>query len=237
MPTKPPPVLMYHSIGGIRSTLLSEAGAELYAVSVENFTAQMEMLSRMPGALITFDDGLLDNYTLAFPVLRRLKLKAAFFIIASRVEAKGYMNWEQLRELRDHGMLIGSHGVRHRLLTSLAPVELDYEVRYSKQMIQEYLGQTVDYFSVPRGFYDQRLIDACRKAGYTKVFTSASSDHDGFRIGRIAVRGSWGTEHLRKVISGEPPLKEKTGELARETAKKILGPSFYDQLRNFILRQ
>src|SRR5208283_5058442 len=39
--------------------------------------------------MITFDDGCLDNYQIAFPILKRYNLKAAFFIVTDSVGQKG----------------------------------------------------------------------------------------------------------------------------------------------------
>ena len=94
-------VLMYHAIG---SKTAEETGASLYCVSRDNFRRQMEYLVHGPQStdhgqiLITFDDGLLDNYTVAYPILKELGLKAYFFILVSRVGTKGYINWDQARE-------------------------------------------------------------------------------------------------------------------------------------------
>ncbi len=245
-------ILMYHSIGGGGS---SEAGAELYGVSVEKFREQMLWVSELAGCrvsefnpqtrkpanaqtiTITFDDGLLDNYLNAYPILKELNLRAYFFILDGKVGSRGYMNWEQIRELRDAGMIIGSHGMTHRFLTELKDKDLDYELRESKKILEDNLGCAVDYFSVPRGFCDKRVIEKARKVGYKAIFTSNPKDKDGFKFGRIPVRGNWSLEYFIRVLNNDFSFRDKTEELIKNSSKRILGAGYYDKIRTKILKK
>lgn len=91
------PVLMYHSI--------VEKSSNIYEVSTSDFDAQMKYLkdngfkaismadyiSIMHGektrpskaVLITFNDGWLDNYTVAVPILKKYRMTATFFIVSN----------------------------------------------------------------------------------------------------------------------------------------------------------
>lgn len=235
-------ILMYHSVGGLTC---SEAGAKLYCVSLKNFKEQMRYISKIKEqtksyelrvmSLITFDDGLTDNYTNAFPVLKEYDLKAYFFIIVGKVDSDGYMNWEQIAQLRNAGMVIGSHGMTHRILTELNDKELDYELKESKMIIEDKLRQAIEYFSIPRGFCNCKIIDKLKKAGYTGVFTSNQKDNDGFRFGRIPVKAGWDLDYFIKALKGSFSLKDKAGELIKNSSKRILGAKNYDKIRGKIL--
>jgi peptidoglycan/xylan/chitin deacetylase (PgdA/CDA1 family) len=79
------------------------------------------------------------------------------------------MTWDQLREMQLAGMEIGSHGVSHRILAKLLPVEMVAEIRESKQSLERELGVTADVISYPVGgpdAYDERVIAAAKEAGY-----------------------------------------------------------------------
>lgn len=230
--------LMYHSIG---SGDCAEAGAELYAVTVEQFKKQMAYLGTVPirggdSPFVTFDDGLLDNYTQAFPILQEYGLKAYFFIMPLKVGTPGYMHWEQIKALKNAGMVIGSHGMTHRILTELNSEELDDEIKASKKMLEENLGKTVDYFSIPRGFYNQEVIARAKAAGYLKVFTSNPKDNDDFKIGRIPVKGEWSLDYFMRVLNNGLSLKDRAGELVKSSSKRILGPKWYDRIRTSLLK-
>lgn len=113
-------VLMYHSTGSVG---ISEIGADLYSVSADNFKEQMDYVSlsfhrptsyeqRATSSItVTFDDGILNNYTIAYPILRDKGFKGYFFILVSKIGTAGYMGWQQIRDLHDNGMIIGSHGM------------------------------------------------------------------------------------------------------------------------------
>jgi len=235
-----PKILMYHSIG---ETPKQEPGAEFYCVPEDKFRQQMKYIvtqnakskTQNGSIAITFDDGDITNYERAYPVLKELGLKAYFFILVSKVGAAGYMNWEQIKELRDAGMFIGSHGMTHRILTELKDGDLDYEIKDSKKFLEDNLYQPVEYFSVPRGFYNKRIIEKVKEAGYKGVFTSNPNDNNGFLLGRIAVRGDWDLDYFVKVINNGSSIRDNIGEKLKKSAKRILGAKNYDKVRTVIL--
>lgn len=230
---------MYHSIGEAPA---EEIGAGRYCVSVENFRKQVEYIELVSSlarklVLVTFDDGLVDNYTNAWPILKEKGLKAHFFIIVSKIGVPGYMNWEQIRELKDGGMIIGSHGMTHRILTELKDKDLDDELVESKKILEDKLGQAVDYLSLPRGFYDKRVIEMAKKSGYKAVFTSNPKDNDGFKCGRIPVKADWGNEYFKKVLNSGYSFSDSAKEYLKTISKKLLGAKNYDTLRSDLLRK
>ncbi len=79
------------------------------------------------------------------------------------------MNWDQLREMRAHGMEVGSHGVDHNMLSKLPRERMLAEVVGSKRTLERELGGTVSVLSYPVGgpdAYDGDTIEAVRGAGY-----------------------------------------------------------------------
>ena len=79
------------------------------------------------------------------------------------------MTWEQLREMRDGGMEIGSHGVHHRMLAKLPHASMVDEVRESKSMLDRNLGGQARVLSYPVGgfnAYDHTVVEATRSAGF-----------------------------------------------------------------------
>ena len=229
-------LLMYHSIGKV---LNGEVGAGLYTVSEENFRKQIECLKKLEDrdALITFDDGCSTNYKYAFPVLKEAGFKAYFFIIVSKVGTRGYMNWEQIKEIRDAGMIIGSHGMTHQILTELKDSEIDYELNVSKRFLEDNLGHPVTCLSIPRGFYNDKIIDKAKDAGYEAVFTSNKNDKDGFRFGRIGVKANWDLKHFSRVVNNGFSFKASVEEIIKISSKKLFGAKNYDKIRTKILGQ
>ncbi len=79
------------------------------------------------------------------------------------------MTWAQLREMRDGGMEVGSHGVDHQMLAKMTPVAMREELVASKSAIERALGGEVQVISYPVGgsdAYDAAVIETVRDAGY-----------------------------------------------------------------------
>ena len=116
--------------------------------------------------VLTFDDGWKTQYSVAYPVLRQLHLTATFFIFSQPIgRDRGYMTWQQIKELQAAGMTIGAHSRTHPKLTD-ANVSLVDEIAGSRQDLQRALGAPPDLFAYPYGSWDDRAAAAVRAAGF-----------------------------------------------------------------------
>ncbi len=122
--------------------------------------------------LITFDDGYLDNYENAYPILRKYGFKATIFVISSFVgKMDHYFTWEQAREMAEHGISIQSHTVDHKSMTDLSDEQLRAELVESRRKIQEEMGSPVDFIAYPTGTYNLHIAQMVKDAGYKAAFT------------------------------------------------------------------
>ena len=82
------------------------------------------------------------------------------------------MTWDEVRQLSREGINFGSHTVTHPELISLRHEDLEYEVRQSKETIEDKLNKPVDTFSYPFRFPDgnktfiKNLRNLLQKLGY-----------------------------------------------------------------------
>lgn len=231
-----PIVLMYHGVISSPKDIPPEreVGAELYDVNFQDFQKQMEFLQGR-NAVLTFDDGELNNFKNVFPVLQKLGLKAEFFISVTDVGKAGYMNWEHLRELRDAGMQIGSHGMHHRILTGLKRKVLEQELIDSKDILEHELNINVFSLSVPRGFVDKDVLQIAQEAGYQKVYVSEPCPFSGQCVSRTPVKADWTISRFEMALQKETPWNEKLAGAGKNIFKKTLGHQGYDKIRKFIL--
>jgi len=137
--------------------------------------ARLEPLPKNPVAL-TFDDGYLDNYTVAFPILHAHHFAATFFVITGAVGKPGYMTWADLRAMHADGMAIESHTVRHQNLDTLTDADLAAELTQSRAAIAAEVGQVPAALSYPGGDYDQRVAAATKVGGYLMAVTTRRGD-------------------------------------------------------------
>jgi peptidoglycan/xylan/chitin deacetylase (PgdA/CDA1 family) len=145
---------------------------------------------------VTFDDGYLDNYENAVPILLRHKIPGAFFIstgivgttkgfahdIAKLGKALPNMSWEQIKHMKQLGFTIGSHTVNHVNCAKDDAEKVKQEIVESKQTLENKLGLKEEViFAYPFGKKEdmnKEILEFVRETGYVGC-TSAYGGHNG----------------------------------------------------------
>lgn len=247
------PVFMYHAIVSPDAPAADgrEDGAWLYDLPVKKFQAHMVWLrqqsylavkvgDQLPagqkGVILTFDDGEMNNYAVAVPILKLHGFRAYFFVTPERVGRSGYMDWPQLREMLNDGMMIGAHGLTHAVLPPMNDQDLRRELQEAKRILEARLIVTIDTLSIPRGFYDDRVVKFAAEAGYQYIFVSDVDPRwPGKVIGRIAVKADWSADRLGLALAGRIPLGEKIGVGIKNSIKRCVPLDIYNRLRQLLL--
>ena len=108
---------------------------------------------------ITFDDGLLNVYTLAYPFLKEHNIPFTVFVITDFLDTDGYITTDQLKEMsRDPLVTIGSHGVTHKILPSLSRNDKIMELSKSKEILSQLINKEISVFAYSHGQYDEETI-------------------------------------------------------------------------------
>ena len=116
---------------------------------------------------VTFDDGFENNYTTAFPVLKRYNIPATIFVVVDKIGTPGYLNWQQLQEMSRHGIDIGSHTLCHAFLPEIKdPQQVRRELILSRKKIKERLPAGADTFAYCGGGFNEKVRQAVIDAGY-----------------------------------------------------------------------
>jgi len=105
------------------------------------------------------------------------------------------VTWQNLREMRDGGMEIGSHGVHHRMLAKLPSSLMKAELVESRRRMETELGAPARVLSYPVGghdAFDPEVIAAARAAGYEMACTyiagtSRPDAHSQFALRRLPI--------------------------------------------------
>ena len=185
---------------------------------------------------VTFDDGHISNYEYALSALQSRCLTAHFFITVGWTGNKpGFMGWQELRSLHESGQMIGAHGWSHSFLTHCTREDLNRELSGARMILEDKLGTSITTMSLPGGRYNQRVIAACQKAGYTQIYTSiprAERDPSGLMVGRLNIRAGMTLENIRSLLEpGSSALASLERQYRIKTAAKtLLGDRLYDKL-------
>ena len=157
--------------------------------------------------ILTFDDGYIDHYEFAFPILKNYGLQATFFIITGHID-EGYpehLNWEQIVEMDAAGMEIGSHSKHHQDLRNKGFDYLVYELLGSYQTLMSELGDPPLSFSYPSGFYDVAAVRVVQSIPYRIAVTTEPGDRhtldDIFTVRRIRIYGNMPVENLAAFLN------------------------------------
>jgi peptidoglycan/xylan/chitin deacetylase (PgdA/CDA1 family)/2-polyprenyl-3-methyl-5-hydroxy-6-metoxy-1,4-benzoquinol methylase len=216
------PILMYHSVSAEGSAQLSRwrvspqafeeqlrylRDAGYYSITLETWRQAIATKQPLPGraVLITFDDGYLNFFTTAYPLLKQYGFSATVFLVADYVgqlnrwdtsyeEELPLMDWHQIRQLQAAGIEFGSHTATHQLLTSLSIPEIVQEGVRSRAILSRELGTSIEAIAYPFGDHDEvvgHLIGACGYLfGLTCRANSSRFEDSLLTLPRIEVCGS-----------------------------------------------
>lgn len=113
--------------------------------------------------VLTFDDGYRDFLTQAFPILKKYGFQSTVFLPTKFVKdkkeqglkGKEHLSWSEVRGLQKNGIRFGSHTVNHRQLINLDESTIRFELKVSKEVIEDQTGEKVEDFSYPYRFPTQ----------------------------------------------------------------------------------
>ncbi|MGH7368448.1 MAG: polysaccharide deacetylase family protein [Candidatus Rokuibacteriota bacterium] len=157
---------------------------------------------------LTFDDGDVSNYTLAYPILVEADARADFFVNTATVGRPGFLSWPQITEMRRAGLSFQSHSHDHVVLVGLAATALERQLRDSKHLLEDRLGAPVDFLAAPYGLLNRRVVGAAREAGYRAVCTSWSwpARPGDKTVSRIAVYQTTTAVDFSRLLHGRPSI-------------------------------
>jgi len=167
---------------------------------------------------LTFDDGFAGLHEHALPILRRYQLPATVFLVAQTLTSGGRpVDWvddppvkplqtldrDQVLEMLAAGMSFGSHSYAHQDLTTLTDEECERDLRRSRDVLEDLLGQPVRLLAYPRGRHNERVRAAAARAGFSYAFAlpEAPEPAGPYALPRAGVWSSDGLLALRAKTS------------------------------------
>lgn len=176
-------------------------------ISLEQYLKSISRPESLPeyAAVITFDDGHRNFFTVAAPLLLEYKMPAAMFLIVDRVRQNGaaaaghwapaddesYLSWSEVRNLTAQGFEFGSHTCTHQKLTEIDAAKVDHELRHSKEVITQELQLREPPLAYPYGLTNESIASLAQSLGYSCAITTDTGFNDAatnsFKLRRTLV--------------------------------------------------
>src|SRR3989344_9554004 len=163
-------ILMYHSVSpGVDYFMNVEpddferhmaylAEQKITVIALSELVARLKARKPLGGAVVLpFDDGYRDNYTIAFPLLKKYRFPATIFVttdMIGKTDKRGLerLSAAEMKELHASGLInIEPHTKTHPKLAKLSDQDARAEIEGSKKAIEQLLGTDTKLFAYPYG--------------------------------------------------------------------------------------
>src|SRR5258707_1625435 len=209
------PILCYHQVRDWKAT--DSKASKDYIMPPADLKAQLKMLADsgyhtiLPDQLyayltkcaplpskpimLTFDDTDEDQYTVAWPEMKKYGFKGVFFIMTvSLNRLPHYMTKDQVKELYNAGNVIGSHTWDHHNVRKYQGQDWVTQIEKPTKQLEAITGTPVRYFAFPFGLWNREALPELRKRGFIAAFQLADKmDRNDplMTVRRIIVGGGW----------------------------------------------
>jgi peptidoglycan/xylan/chitin deacetylase (PgdA/CDA1 family) len=169
---------------------------------IKGLNSEIKLPSR--SIVLTFDDGYEDNYTYAFPILKKFGFTATIFLITRDIDnlpdwpdseetiREQLLSWNQIKEMSEYGINFQSHTHTHPSLPKLNEQSIREEVLKSKKIIEDKLKNKVDFLCYPYGHFNFKVEQVLKETGYKGAVTTKRGlvkDGDNpYHLNRIGIK-------------------------------------------------
>ena len=155
---------------------------------------------------ISFDDGLEDVYTIAYPYLKSRNIPFTIFIVADFLDKEGYITKSQLLEMtQDPLVTVGSHGLTHNVLKSMELEKQREELLESQRALEKILQKPVVLFAYSHGQFDKTTLKEVRIYKYAMAVNRLPinfiTNKKKYQIPRLNVENST-FDNVLELLSG-----------------------------------
>jgi peptidoglycan/xylan/chitin deacetylase (PgdA/CDA1 family) len=151
-----------------------------------------------PGyAAISFDDAMHSVYTVAWPTLSELGIRATVYVTVGFIGGTSpwiapasdnrVMAEREILELLAAGWELGAHTLTHPDLATLDYEAARHEIEGSKRALEQLGGEGVETFAYPFGSYGPESLEATRDSGFIAAVATGGGSWDPYRMTRAMV--------------------------------------------------
>ena len=181
--------------------------------------------------LITIDDAFLSFYLEAWPYLKKNKIPFVLFVSTEPVGKKGYMTWEQIKEIEaEKFTIIGHHSHSHEYLIDNNNDFFISDIKKANEIFLKNLGYIPNLFSYPFGEYSKFMRDYIAQ-NFNYAFGQHSGvidlNKDKFELPRFPVNEKYGQlKRFNSIINSFPLEYEQLLPLEKKLTIENNPPNF-----------
>ena len=207
----------------------------------DDFQNNFNIPKKQKKILITIDDAFQSFYEVAWPFLKKNKIPFILFVSTEPVGNKGYMTWDQIREIDNENFaIIGHHSHSHDYLINENDKDFINDIEIANKIFHKKIGYVPDLFSYPFGEYSEFM-----RQYISKNFTYAFGQHSGvidvnkekFQLPRFPINENYGEiKRFTSIIKTYPleyknllPIEKK---LTKSDNPPIFSVEFFEDQNN-----
>jgi len=168
-------------------------------------------------AIISFDDGYLDTFTEAYPILKTAGFTATIFMVSGYIggwsdweggqtNRTRLMNREQILTMASQGFQFGGHTRNHKKLNAIRLEEAEREIRLGKKDLEDLLQKPVQSFAYPYGDFNEQIIELVKICGFKAARTvhtgNTHSEEDLLRLTCVKINGKTPVWKFKYYLTG-----------------------------------
>ena len=205
------------------------------------FQSNFDIPKKQKKILVTIDDAFQSFYNEAWPFLRKNKIPFILFVSTKPVGNRGYMTWDQIKEINDNDFaVVGHHSHSHEYLIDKSNEDFINDMETANQIFNKKIGYVPNLFSYPFGEYSEFM-----RQYVSKNFTYAFGQHSGvidinkekFQLPRFPINENYGEIDRFTSIIKTYPLEYKNLLPKEKKLKKLNNPpnfsvEFFENQKN-----
>ena len=189
---------------------------------------------------LTIDDAFFSIYKKAWPLLKEKKLPFTIFVSTGPLKSnsKNYMNWEQIKEMVNHGVTIGHHTKNHLHLVTEEKEKIISEIEEANNDFLKNLGYVPDIFAYPYGEYSSEIKQITKnyfKAAFGQQSGGIYNGIDIFELPRYSLNEQYGDLKRFRFAANSYGLKIKNilpeNKVITDANPPLLGFTLLDDLK------
>lgn len=152
--------------------LQAAKNAGFTSISPDQYQAHITTGAELPPKpfMLSFDDGKDNQYSNAYRIVKENGMTATIFIMTVIIGGDGWVTKDQIKEMADGGMTIGSHTWDHHRVDEYTQDQVEEQLVKPRELLSEIIGKPVVDFAYPYGAWNAQGAAFVEQAGYRNGF-------------------------------------------------------------------